>query len=1225
MPITIFWKKPDRIPKPLIIFFFLLYSCLGAQYAAAQTAVVYPSSDNGIDKDNPAVVNNSYGGYLIGHSVSNMYRYIVQFNLPAYIPPGASINSAAFYLYEMGGGSSGLTHRCFKLTEDWNTDYACWDDRDNGLAWANAGGTFSTELGNYTSQAVLGAEASFPATSIVQDWWNTPANNKGLILKCDNEVGSTSNYTSFFSADLTYYVATMCPKLVVDYTPAGQTQVSIAKHKIPSLLCPGVSDKCVGTFKYFADNTSEPRDLTAITITEYGTCDADAVLSNVKLFTDTDGVYTGYNETLLGSAASFNSSDKAVFNFASTPVTADYGVIQYIYVVLDIGSNAQLGNTVGIEINSSSDVTISSESDDISAYPVQLGPVVLAPATTYYVHSSAPDDSGVPNGDPGVLDNCWKTIGQAFADLCTNESNDLTDKGDFFIQIQNSDNYIEGVLLDNLTTTTDDTLTIRPAPGERPTWKNDTSTVGRFWDLWTYSGLDISIPNVVVEGINFTGTKNRGIYLDADTVNITIRNCIFHDMPLSTGNFNGNGHGIWTNFGGTECYHKIYNNVFYNVVYGIKIGSQPFIKIRNNIFCVNNCSAEVEIGLMKWSDFYDHLPDSDYNIFYIWGTNRCAYANKTPQNYPTLANWQSCPTINLGPDEHSLSGDPKFVNAGGDFHLKSIHGHWTGGGWVPDAESSPGLDAGEPYGGLGYTFYSNEPEDNGDRVNIGAYANTDQASLSGAVPTATPTSTATPTATPTSTVTPTPTGTPTSTATPTATSTSTATPTPTGTPTSTATPTATATSTATQTATATSTATQTARPTSTATPTATPTSTATPTATPTSTATPTDTPTSTATPTGTPTSTATPTDTPTSTATPTGTPTSTATPTGTPTSTATATATPTSTATPTDTPTSTATPTGTPTSTATPTDTPTSTATPTPTGTPTSTATPTATPTYTTTPNDTPTNTATPTYTQTDTATPTDTPTHTTTPTVTPTYTATYTITSTYPETSTSTPTFTATVIDTPTFTVTPTNTPSYTATPTGTSTLSITSTSTATPIDSPTLTMTPTSTVTPTMTSILSATDTPTVTPTCTITPILSPTFSPTLSPTSLFSPVPTNTVAIALETKVITGFSNYPNPFVSTGEKTTITYVLNQDANVEIGFYTYLGDCVRKLRFTAGAEGGRGNPTGYQNNISWDGRDGKGILLGSGGYICRIIVKPQDGRRAVKKTRKIGIIRRR
>ncbi|MHC4917809.1 MAG: hypothetical protein ACYTGB_20220, partial [Planctomycetota bacterium] len=76
----------------------------------------------------------------------------------------------------------------------------------------------------------------------------------------------------------------------------------------------------------------------------------------------------------------------------------------------------------------------------------------------------------------------------------------------------------------------------------------------------------------------------------------------------------------------------------------------------------------------------------------------------------------------------NIALDPIFVDApGGDFHLRSRGGHWTPVGWVTDSQTSPCIDAGDPA-----DAYDNEPEDNGDRINMGAYGNTAQASLAGA-------------------------------------------------------------------------------------------------------------------------------------------------------------------------------------------------------------------------------------------------------------------------------------------------------------------------------------------------------------------------------------------------------------------------------------------------------------------------------------------------------------
>ena len=49
-----------------------------------------------------------------------------------------------------------------------------------------------------------------------------------------------------------------------------------------------------------------------------------------------------------------------------------------------------------------------------------------------------------------------------------------------------------------------------------------------------------------------------------------------------------------------------------------------------------------------------------------------------------------------------------------------------GGLWILDAQTSPLIDAGDPL-----DDFTNEPENNGDRINIGAYGSTIEASKSG--------------------------------------------------------------------------------------------------------------------------------------------------------------------------------------------------------------------------------------------------------------------------------------------------------------------------------------------------------------------------------------------------------------------------------------------------------------------------------------------------------------
>ena len=91
-----------------------------------------------------------------------------------------------------------------------------------------------------------------------------------------------------------------------------------------------------------------------------------------------------------------------------------------------------------------------------------------------------------------------------------------------------------------------------------------------------------------------------------------------------------------------------------------------------------------------------------------------------------LYNWQLVTTQ----DVNSMSYDPLFVDvASGDFHLRSV----TPSGTYVNAisartnfsEHSPCIDAGPAFGST-----TNEPDPNGGRINLGAYGNTDMASLS---------------------------------------------------------------------------------------------------------------------------------------------------------------------------------------------------------------------------------------------------------------------------------------------------------------------------------------------------------------------------------------------------------------------------------------------------------------------------------------------------------------
>ena len=101
----------------------------------------------------------------------------------------------------------------------------------------------------------------------------------------------------------------------------------------------------------------------------------------------------------------------------------------------------------------------------------------------------------------------------------------------------------------------------------------------------------------------------------------------------------------------------------------------------------------------------------------------------------------------------------------------------------------------------------------------------------------------------------------------------------------------------------------------------------------------------------------------------------------------------------------------------------------------------------------------------------------------------------------------------------------------------------------------------------------------------------------------------------KTISSVSNYPNPFDSRKEKTTITYLLNGDSEVSIKIYDLFGYKVAEFSYAAGTPGGSFGV----NNVEWDGTDGSGQRVSKGGYVAVIQAK---GDKVVSVNRKIGVI---
>ncbi len=98
----------------------------------------------------------------------------------------------------------------------------------------------------------------------------------------------------------------------------------------------------------------------------------------------------------------------------------------------------------------------------------------------------------------------------------------------------------------------------------------------------------------------------------------------------------------------------------------------------------------------------------------------------------------------------------------------------------------------------------------------------------------------------------------------------------------------------------------------------------------------------------------------------------------------------------------------------------------------------------------------------------------------------------------------------------------------------------------------------------------------------------------------------------------TNYPNPFHPNEAPTTIAYKLSDNASVTLRIFTLMGDLVLKKEFVDGESGG----VEGLNEFLWDGRNGSGDLVSSGGYILLIEARGKGETLHVMR-RKIAVVR--
>ena len=264
---------------------------------------------------------------------------------------------------------------------------------------------------------------------------------------------------------------------------------------------------------------------------------------------------------------------------------------------------------------------------------------------------------------------------------------------------------------------------------------NPGESYNRVWELW--SAHDIIIRTVT--GTSHPGSPRRwmrltsgasGLYISSSSDRCIVERLVVcsntTDGIYSYGDYlvcrnnvirNNGGDGIELRFP-TECTvvnNTIVNNAGKQVNLAYSDRYTNAVALRNNILQANGASS---YGIYCRENPRD-VPQSDFNLFWVTNSARVGYAGAART---TLADWRA----ETGEDANSLSNAPLFVApAAEDYHLQSIAGSYHDEAWSADAGSSPGIDTGDP---LIWTGLESAPH--GSMVNLGAYGNTEQASLS---------------------------------------------------------------------------------------------------------------------------------------------------------------------------------------------------------------------------------------------------------------------------------------------------------------------------------------------------------------------------------------------------------------------------------------------------------------------------------------------------------------
>jgi uncharacterized membrane protein len=194
---------------------------------ATLNATVIDATDNRLREGSPDAVYQSSTFIDLGGMNSLKYRDLVRFNLDEYTGSAEVSNATlSLYWYYPAGKSrpEDTVIEVYRPASAWNSSYASWNKRNNGVAWTNAGGDWYDKNGvlqGSTPYATITIKSSslpdnkyyeLNVTDLVKEYTSGKYENTGFLIKARNE---SNNYIAFYSND--WENKSQIPKLQLVY------------------------------------------------------------------------------------------------------------------------------------------------------------------------------------------------------------------------------------------------------------------------------------------------------------------------------------------------------------------------------------------------------------------------------------------------------------------------------------------------------------------------------------------------------------------------------------------------------------------------------------------------------------------------------------------------------------------------------------------------------------------------------------------------------------------------------------------------------------------------------------------------------------------------------------------------------------------------------------------------------------------------------------------------